>query len=1722
MRVQYWKGGLQRHEVQAIEKIKNAFSISAGVSRENKVSSDGSSLSLQDQLAANFPDLVTNGSSEWKGYAGFRFVGAKNDEGEFDLVIVTDHIVIVVELKHWHGVITSNGSSWFQNDKVHPSPVNITRRKQFLLREKLSKIKHRLRSKRVPFVADCIVMTANCDISKLPHSERSRVYTLNEFLALSDPEKFSKAFRIRPDASGLCKYINVFDNLFSEGAVEPADLVASGFRAKIPLFKHPEGLFQEFEAYNDYNPLERALLRSWDFSNLKDGAGHDTEVRATILGRERDVLTRLKNHSAELAASTLRNLSFPSPQDIVVDQIEVFELPLGYQYLNEFIDKTLVNYPETERMNLFRVILKRFEEVHKLGVAHRDIGGHALWISSGHEIVISSFIAAYIESAKTVGPLRSELEIGAIAIPEDTKVKDTNFRGGTPFQRDVFALALLGWHLLHAQRLPLLINRAKVEEVRHALSDTDEALRWYSKILLDSLAGTPAYRPGNAGELLDRINTHIPPAEEVALFSMDLLESYVKERSFNLNRQYPMDQEIDLGADKESYLSGGYFVKAWLGAFPAEKEEHKGLATLDMLQQLERLQSDHNPSIAPISDFGLEQRSRLLYVVQAKVEGAPWHADVAGEIRQQLVIQLIRGVERLHSINVFHGDLQPSNLLIQLDKTGKEAPPKLWIIDVPDLGLCYGGEERFNTRYSPPFEDRATARERDNYAVMRLVVEMLGYDWDNPQSISDKALAQAIETERSSEEGYISLERFKSAIFREANQAPPVSKITVFINARIVRHQGFELLPDNGKIYIVVDAKAVPDKHLVQISFFGVGGVIDLVYDTREKKLIECKRAQKQRSIPSVAFRKAAYRPALAITVKPIQASHDFRELNRIVRQDADFAALLEDEVLLDLDSETQAPASHTEEKFDTTRGEGGSAGSASVDAAVPEQNEPPSISADAADTISSSSLYGSSRLISTADIWRATMKAEREARPGAIVSAPVKLWEQGKTYVIPYSSATDLSDRYEPGARVTIFLNEDNSRRRKLGMMDVAQSTSARLFLIYPLLDSEKIEVGAQLDIVSSLEESSFRRREKALDAILNQNAVLPNLADYFEAGSSVVPTHYEVAIGDEVFNRYRQVNTKDQPSGFNEAQKNAFKRVLTTGPVSLLQGPPGTGKTKFIAALAHYLVDEMRVNNILLVSQSHEAVNTAAERIRTHCREQSTPLNVVRFSNNEVSVSDGLKDVYSRALVHKKANQLEVELKSRLSKMAASLGVNKAFMESLVDFESHFHDPLNNLSELKEHITGLGESDDSEAKKSLQARLDYYQSLIVDRLSKHGYDCDPSSDVEALVLNARERLGSAFGIYPHEMAKCLKLLDISRNYTQRMKSTGNYDEFLVRSRTLVCGTCVGIGLGHLKIADRIFDWVIIDEASRSSASELAVAMRCGKRILLVGDHRQLPPTYEQEHEKKIAAELRMSARSERFVKIMASDFAKAFESTYGKQAGSTLDTQYRMLPPIGTLVSQIFYDSELKNGERPEPSCFQEAPSSFRPVVQWLDTSPCGRSAHHAETVPKSGKIYNSAEIDAIINLLTTVDEDPDFLGQLEQLSSNQPAIGVICMYAEQKRRLLRKFNESDFSDAIRGLVRIDTVDSYQGKENRIVIVSVTRSGSSGPGFLRSPNRINVAMSRAMDRLVVVGDSRMWEGRYSDLPLGRTLSYIRSQASDNEYLVRGVNKIVRQEKGR
>ncbi|BBV29761.1 hypothetical protein STW0522CIT19_12500 [Citrobacter freundii] len=116
---------------------------------------------------------------------------------------------------------------------------------------------------------------------------------------------------------------------------------------------------------------------------------------------------------------------------------------------------------------------------------------------------------------------------------------------------------------------------------------------------------------------------------------------------------------------------------------------------------------------------------------------------------------------------------------------------------------------------------------------------------------------------------------------------------------------------------------------------------------------------------------------------------------------------------------------------------------------------------------------------------------------------------------------------------------------------------------------------------------------------------------------------------------------------------------------------------------------------------------------------------------------------------------------------------------------------------------------------------------------------------------------------------------------------------------------------------------------------------------------------------------------------------------------------------------------------------------------------------------------------------------------------------------MYGEQVRLLVKKINSLSWARNLleKRIIKIDTVDSYQGKENDIIILSLVRSNRKGEqGHVSSENRANVSLSRAREALFIVGNKNMWQQKNCDSAFGKVFAYISSVESD-EYTILNAN---------
>ncbi|KAH6586632.1 hypothetical protein BASA50_000344 [Batrachochytrium salamandrivorans] len=291
----------------------------------------------------------------------------------------------------------------------------------------------------------------------------------------------------------------------------------------------------------------------------------------------------------------------------------------------------------------------------------------------------------------------------------------------------------------------------------------------------------------------------------------------------------------------------------------------------------------------------------------------------------------------------------------------------------------------------------------------------------------------------------------------------------------------------------------------------------------------------------------------------------------------------------------------------------------------------------------------------------------------------------------------------------------------------------------------------------------------------------------------------------------------------------------------------------------------------------------------------------------------------------------------------------------------------------------------------------------------------------------------------------------DVRRAMTV-FKSSANKE---VLSESFVIGvTCLAT---NFEILDNfVCPIVILDECSQMTEpmSLLPLCRFSCERALLVGDPKQLPPTVQTMSEVSITNSHGMEWTL--FERL----------SECGIQP-IMLRTQYRCHPNIADISSTLFYNSELLHGvnECDRPALVDGLPpAGFLNVPSGIEQSSFG------------GSIYNTIEAHHICDLVS----------QLVQLGIQPSDMGVITLYKAQGNLITKLLTEQGDADMLRD-IQVSTVDAYQGAEKAVIILSTVRTKFKG--FIDEARRINVAITRAKNHLIVVGLSsllksiKMWE---------------------------------------
>jgi superfamily I DNA and/or RNA helicase/serine/threonine protein kinase len=666
----------------------------------------------------------------------------------------------------------------------------------------------------------------------------------------------------------------------------------------------------------------------------------------------------------------------------------------------------------------------------------------------------------------------------------------------------------------------------------------------------------------------------------------------------------------------------------------------------------------------------------------------------------------------------------------------------------------------------------------------------------------------------------------------------------------------------------------------------------------------------------------------------------------------------------------------------------------------------------------------------------------------------------------IPFSekSAYGTID-YHDGVDVEIHLN-------RYGKGNIAKSG----------IISPEIEVGNEMQI---------KRQRDALQSVLDSSSINPKLANYL-VSPNLIPKNTPLKV----------INWK---SDIDESKQEAIQKALTNSGIMIIKGPPGTGKTSFIAEYIYQELLRSSTSQILLVSQTHVALDNALARLSDLGIE-----DVVRLGQpDDPRISKSSKRLLVDTQMLNWKERLKKDSTKYIERLAESVNLTMPQTQSLILLES--------MEAILAEINGLRETSDSSSdlytrdgenisefnKSKIQEKIDALETEKVN-LTQELRALAPKVGITiprdmhaSFVIDFRDAIIGS----DTRVTRVASIARVQQKWILKAGASTQVEPIFLHTRRVLAGTCLGF-LSNRNVRDLNFDVCIIDEASKASTTESLVSMSKARRTVLVGDSSQLSPgEYELSSQEKKVIEEKFQLNENDFESSMIS-YLEESERLNDSQYAS-LDVQYRMRDAIGKMISELFYNGKLISRNHTRDDIHLDF---VLKGVDWIDT---GSSEPGKGREFRIGDSYsNKYEIDIIrdkIELLISA------IGKWVKPESKLTVL-VIAPYAAQVE--LARSNLNQYNSKILD-IQFNTIDAVQGREADIVFFTTVRNNTQGKtGFLAKRNwrRINVALSRARLNVTIVGNASFWES--TDSALKDVLDFIGKESQTNsEFRIEGVH---------
>ena len=704
------------------------------------------------------------------------------------------------------------------------------------------------------------------------------------------------------------------------------------------------------------------------------------------------------------------------------------------------------------------------------------------------------------------------------------------------------------------------------------------------------------------------------------------------------------------------------------------------------------------------------------------------------------------------------------------------------------------------------------------------------------------------------------------------------------------------------------------------------------------------------------------------------------------------------------------------------------------------------------------------------------------------------------------------------------------------------------------------------------------------------NGKAANKNLGEFLIDTSKASPIVDEnkVTVGSEF---YHQVKNNELLK-LNESQRKAVLASIYCSDLALLQGPPGTGKTTVIAEIIWQIISQNPKHKILLTSETNLAVDNALDRllntkgVNQKLVDFTTLIKPLRFGKAGKMDEEGAKYSVDRIMSWLDSTYIAEEIDDEIiledtdedfeedseknsvennavqdwMKRIASRAKNTdpKYAAALKDWALELSFPKPEVKilfkekyfEYSNIIGSTCSSSGSFSFKNEYSKLSL-QKLFITYYKEKKYEesfKELKKQIERGIDNddfsIEERICRRLRIKVHELSGLLKNPTYTFIQTVFFSEVNELIYFFQKNPTHWKISILIARLGFIDVEDArnrlamtqciLFDTVIMDEASKATPPEMLLPLCFGKRSIVIGDHRQLPPMLNEKDFKEAledAGATELAAEIDQEF-LETSQFERMIlNENISPTIFARCNIQYRMHPDINEVIKQFYIDdggleaaAELKQGANENYSSgIAQKPDNVFSRHHGLYLKDFVSPDVHTIWVNVNGEekregtsLFNDHEIDAvqkIIKLLKQAEGFNEFQSHWDYIKDDfkrlqEQQIGVITFYGEQKKKLKAKLT------GVGVPLKINSVDKFQGMERNIIIVSTVRSDkqvmtkndflrvkeplnisllkdeggnvlatNNEIGFAKLPQRLNVALSRAKRLLIVVGNKNFFE---------------------------------------